>query len=243
MRMKNNLFTAKTEYESRLKISPEKTLTKITVYDESGNKISSRTIEKEISKGMFAEASYKEASENRRFEIQMYWHRAAYFWAFIISIYTAFFFISGNDENAIPHSALIKLGLAFLGFLFCSGFYLVNVGSKQWIKNWEYHEGLLEDEFAGSLYKTYLYNRDESFSVSKINECLCLALSFASGAFFVLHLVDCIEKWFEVCPAFKFAIFAASITFVAIFLKYAKSHLMGNDKDEEDLNFKKVEYE
>lgn len=243
MRITKDLFGAKSTYESRLKVSPEKTTTTITVYDATGSIISSRTIEKETTKGRFSEAAYKEAAENRRFEIQMYWHRAAYFWAFIVSIYTAFFFISGKDGEGVSHSHLIRLGLAFLGFLFCAGFYLVNVGSKQWIKNWEYHEGLLEDEFAGKLYKTYLYDCEKSFSVSKINECLCLALSFASGAFFVLQLVDCIQKWFAPCPALCFALFAASIAFLAIFLRFAKSRLMGNNEAKQELNFKRAEYE
>lgn len=246
MRITKDLFGAKGEYESRLKVSPEKTTTTITVYDAAGSIISSKIIEKETTKSKFSEAAYKEASENRRFEVQMYWHRAAYFWAFIVSIYTAFFFISANSVNAdanIPHSHLIRLGLAFLGFLFCAGFYLVNVGSKQWIKNWEYHEGLLEDEFAGKLYKTYLYDSEKSFSVSKINECLCLALSFASGAFFVLQLVDCIKKWFGFCPVLCFVLFAASIAFLAIFLRFAKSRLMGNNESEQELKFKRAEYE
>ncbi len=248
MRITKDLFSSKSEYESRLKITPEKTTTTITVYDATGSIISSRTIEKETTKGRFSEAAYKEAAENRRFEIQMYWHRAAYFWAFIVSIYTAFFFISANanggkDDANIPHSHLIRLGLAFLGFLFCAGFYLVNVGSKQWIKNLEYHEGLLEDEFAGKLYKTYFYDTEKSFSVSKINEWLCLALIFASGAFFVLQLVDCIQKWFAPCPALCFALFAASIAFLAIFLRFAKSRLMGNNEAKQELNFKRAEYE
>ena len=35
--------------------------------------------------------AWKTAWENRKFEIEMYWRRAAYFWVFIAAIYTAFF--------------------------------------------------------------------------------------------------------------------------------------------------------
>ena len=187
------------------------------------------------------ELAYKEVCETRRFEIQMYWHRAAYFWAFIVSIYTAFFFISGNDGDQIASKEIIKLALAFLGFVFCLGFYFSNKGSKVWQENWEILEGLLEDEVSIKLYKTFYYDAKNNYSVSKINDWLCGILSAFSFVFFAMVLIQTINLLF--CPYYiKLAIFVMTLFCVMLFLHIAKKSISGNECGEKELEFKKVEY-
>ena len=89
--------------------------------------------------------AWKTAWENRKFEIEMYWRRAAYFWVFIAAIYTAFFNVlkmcveKKIECNTLKcFQAVMLVVLAFLGFVFCLGFFLQNIGSKQWQTNWEY---------------------------------------------------------------------------------------------------------
>jgi hypothetical protein len=71
--------------------------------------------------------------------------------------------------------------LACLGFTFSLAWYFVNRGSKYWQQNWELHVDLLEDDFAGPIYKTVIqpsmFDFCEitgafPFSVSKINQLL-----------------------------------------------------------------------
>lgn len=112
--------------------------------------------------------AWKTAWENRKFEIEMYWRRAAYFWVFIAAIYTAFFnvlkiCVEKQTECNTPKcfQAVMLVMLAFLGFVFCLGFFLQNIGSKQWQTNWETHVDLLEDEVVGNLYKIFVQDKKE----------------------------------------------------------------------------------
>lgn len=189
------------------------------------------------------ELAYREACENRRFEIQMYWHRAAYFWAFIAAIYTALFFISGKDGDGAEFGQVIKLALSFLGFAFCTGFYFANRGSKVWQENWEIHEGLLEDKVAVRLYKTFHFDRKNDYSVSKINDWLCGILSLFSFGFFCATLVLSIQKWFGRFPfAVKFFLFALSVFAVLLLLHIAKKSVRGNKSGAKTAEFKRADY-
>ena len=67
--------------------------------------------------------AYERAAKTREFEIGLYWKRAGYFWAFIASIYTAFFSVQKefyyNKHAGFTHGALPLLVLSALGFFFC----------------------------------------------------------------------------------------------------------------------------
>ena len=136
----------------------------------------------------------KNALDIRKFEIEMYWKRTAFFWAFIVSIYTAFFFLltkQNNDEYAI-----FLVLLSFLAIIFSIAWVFVNKGSKFWQENWEQHVSLLENEplydvflnpkESGSWYKPF---KEYDFSVSKINLFLSFVVSISSFLVFVFSLV------------------------------------------------------
>lgn len=123
-----------------------------------------------------AEKAFAKAWEIRNFEIELYWKRATYFWAFVASTFVGYFALVAADKYSNPD----KYQHAEVYFVICLGFIvslawlLTNRGSKQWQRNWESHIDLLEDQFTGPLYKTVV--PDFTFSVSKINELVSAAI-------------------------------------------------------------------
>src|SRR6266705_6862631 len=89
------------------------------------------------------------ALDTRKFEIDLYWKRATYFWAFIGAAFAGFFAIQSMGGLFEARYLLCCLGLVF-----SAAWYFVNLGSKCWQRNWELHVDLLEDEIMGPLYKT-----------------------------------------------------------------------------------------
>lgn len=130
----------------------------------------------EDKKREFINESYKVALDTRKFEIDMYWRRANYFWLFIAAIFVAYF--SALREKL----EYVSGALSILGFLFSFGWNMVARGSKVWQENWEMHIRYLEEEIHGPLFKTFsLPNNDfwklskeYPFSVSKVNQILSL---------------------------------------------------------------------
>jgi hypothetical protein len=133
----------------------------------------------------------------RKFEIDLYWKRATYFWTFIGAALTGFIAIQQiHSDEIILWSVLIGC----IGFVFSVAWYCVNRGSKQWQENWENHVDLLEDKEIGPLYKIVtgrpkftkpwyhpkgwlprietLITGPGPFSVSKINQIVSLFVIF-----------------------------------------------------------------
>ena len=125
-----------------------------------------------ISNGKLEEA-YKQAADIRKFEIELFWKRGTYYWAFILAAFTAHFALMGmlfsSDSECVnkafslknmcnlPSLSLFALAVtALFCFFFSLAWTLVNKGSKFWQKNWEAHIDMLEDEVTGNLYKTFL---------------------------------------------------------------------------------------
>jgi hypothetical protein len=143
-------------------------------------------------------AALEEARENRKFEIDLYWRRAAYFWVFIAAAFGGYSTLQGDRQT-------IAFLVACLGFIFSLAWYFVNRGSKFWQQNWELHVDLLEDDFAGPIYKTVVQRKQcrfrdltgaYPFSVSKINQLLSLFvtvvwLTLIARSFFVVWDIQC----------------------------------------------------
>jgi len=131
------------------------------------------------------ENALKHALEIRRFEIELYWKRATYFWTFIAGAFAAYGVIQGvGDPTQKVHLSVL---VGVLGFVFSFAWQAVNRGSKKWQENWENHVALLEDKAIGPLYKTvigrppvdgfsieHLLTGPESYSVSKINQIISI---------------------------------------------------------------------
>lgn len=129
-----------------------------------------------------AEKALDLALDIRKFEIELYWKRATYFWTFIGAALAGYALVYAKADNK---DAWLLLTFSCLGFLFSIAWYLVNRGSKFWQNNWERHVDLLEDRVLGPLYKTIAHSisgnnpltAPAEYSVSKINQILSLFVS------------------------------------------------------------------
>lgn len=118
-----------------------------------------------------AKAAFERAWNTRNFEIERYWQRATYFWAFQAAAFAGYFaVVNSNVYRQTPFTlyCIICIGL-ITGFAWA----LINIGSKFWQRHWEKHIDMLEDQFTGPLYKiVYTYKHRTTFSVSKINDII-----------------------------------------------------------------------
>lgn len=137
------------------------------------------------SKPSKAEKALALALDIRKFEINLYWKRATYFWAFLAVALAGYFGIfSAKDLQDHPNERAEALFIvSCLGFVFSVAWYFVNRGSKFWQENWEKHVDLLEDPVNGPLYKIVLSDAETHFlkfwgpypfSVTRLNQLLSL---------------------------------------------------------------------
>lgn len=119
-----------------------------------------------------ATKAYEMAWDARKFEIDNYWKRTTYFWAFQITSFAAFLAVINSDSyNQIPSkNPEILFAIISFGLITSLAWALINIGSKFWQRHWEKHIDLLEDKITGPLYKTvFAHKSTKTFSVSKIN--------------------------------------------------------------------------
>jgi len=157
----------------------------------------------------------KQAYEVRKFEIELYWKRATYFWTFIGASFVGYAALF----NSSSHSKEGLVLLSCIGLVFSVAWHCVNRGSKFWQENWENHVELLEDNVYGPLYKSITMRpkidkrrrakalafaiAPEQFSVSKINQLVstyiviiwCLLLWSASEV-----CLSCDINWSKLIP-------------------------------------------
>lgn len=110
--------------------------------------------------------AYDVAWSAKNFEIENYWRRATYFWAFQVASFAAYFGVFSSSFYAKNTEVLYCV--ICIGFVTALAWALINNGSKSWQRNWENHVDMLEDLVTGPLYKTVSVKG--TFSVSKINE-------------------------------------------------------------------------
>jgi len=157
----------------------------------------------------------KQALDIRKFEIELYWKRAGYFWTFIAAAFAGYFAL-GRDGDIVSTYVV-----TCLGFLFSLAWYFVNRGSGAWQRNWEAHVDLLEDGIMGPLYKTTLnrgkykiYHLAEPFSFSPTRIHNILALSVTTV--WILLLVQAGLKAGVLCPPSSYlAVTMSGLTMIA----------------------------
>ena len=130
------------------------------------------------------------ALDIRKFEIDLYWKRATYFWTFIAATLAGFVAIQASSST---NKTDLSVLLCNLGVVFSFGWLCVNRGSKHWQQNWENHVDMLEDQVIGPLYKVilsrgqpkklgewivHLLTGPSPISVSKINQLISLFVTF-----------------------------------------------------------------
>jgi hypothetical protein len=113
-----------------------------------------------------ANKALEHALDIRKFEIDLYWKRATYFWALIAVAFAGYFAILSSEH--LEDKNYLAYVVALVGTIFTWAWYLVNRGSKFWQENWENHVDNLEDAVIGPLYKTVLHRpKDDGFLIDK----------------------------------------------------------------------------
>ena len=141
------------------------------------------------------------ALDIRKFEIELYWKRATYFWVFIALAFTGYALIYLNKNEFLNDLDFmtIRTLVSGYGMIFSFSWYIVNRGSKFWHNNWERHVDFLENDLIGNLYKTVIskdnlskYNpfSEYAFSVSKVNLLLSFSIFFLWIFVFLRDVID-----------------------------------------------------
>lgn len=118
------------------------------------------------------------ALETRKFEIDLYWKRTTYYWAFSAAIIAAYALVYTKKDPGVGSYTLLSV-LALCGVVFSLGWYLANRGSKYWQENWEDHIAQQITRHYGPIFKILKHPKRQKrlwgiggfpFSVSKINQ-------------------------------------------------------------------------
>ena len=127
----------------------------------------------EINKASVLEA-FKIALDTRKFEIDLYWKRANYFWLFIATIFI------GYCSTVNYPSKYENILMTFLGYTFSVCWLCVNRGSKFWQENWEKHIENLSKNLGYPIFGLIACEKYSAmnpidkypYSVSKVNQIL-----------------------------------------------------------------------
>lgn len=198
-------------------------------------------------------AALDKALDIRKFEIEFYWKRGAYFWAFIVVAFTSYFLVLTMDISKSGLSMDFKDELTFLlnllGLFLSTSWFFVNKGSKYWQENWEKHVDLLEDDIMGPLYKTTVirintfdrFNPLSSFpySVGKINQLISFVVLFFWLYLLIRFIVVKFNFPFEFKNCNYLIIGALFLVFFLILVLFAKS----SETNGKEINMKRREIE
>lgn len=123
--------------------------------------------------------AFEKAHDIRKFEIELYWKRTAYFWTLIAATFAGYFILLTSDSEKLAYKDIYLTIISSMGLIFSLGWFLAAKGSKFWQENWEGHIDMLENAITGPLYKTVLHDTSrkkfsitsaQAFSVSKVNQ-------------------------------------------------------------------------
>ncbi|EPQ3345976.1 hypothetical protein DN462_25835 [Citrobacter freundii] len=175
------------------------------------------------------------AHDIRKFEIELYWKRATYFFAFFTVITAAFGYLFTSEKYS-----LFAPGVSIIGIVLSICFIYVNKGSKYWQCNWEYLIDKLEVYITGNLYKVYFFKStdDQRPSVSDIN--LLISYTICS----IWHLMFFISLYMTThwqLITFWFYLISYSISSIYILFscrKYISSIITKEQKDLSVRNFR-----
>jgi hypothetical protein len=188
---------------------------------------------------MLLKAAFDQVSDIRKFEIELYWKRATYFWALIAVAFAGYFSILASEH--MTNKFFLSLVVSCIGFVFTFAWFLSSRGSKYWQENWENHLDLLENNVTGPLYKTLLERSGHiniaekyitgplSVSVSKINQWVSvfvvfswITLVFYSGYKSLSPLSISKDQWL-IIGAHLLIVFLAILCCVMMF-SFVKTH-------------------
>ncbi|MBV6846165.1 hypothetical protein KWH29_12520 [Xanthomonas campestris pv. paulliniae] len=193
--------------------------------------------ESKFPSGPLREKALAQALDIRKFEIEMYWKRASYFWTLIAVCFAGYGLTFGKANIGFVPTALCCIGLVL-----SVGWSLVIKGSKQWQENWENHVEMLEDSTQGPLYKTVLRRPEPigfrarskqlltgpaSFSVSSINQLISYFISIV----WLTLLITTLDFGASQISVPKIALVSLSVVTCALFFLVGRTHLESHTND------------
>ena len=143
------------------------------------------------------EKAFEIALDTRKFEIDLYWKRTAYFVLFIGAIFVGYYNVFSNSK-----SHWVSLSIAALGFLLSLLWYMANRGSKFWQENWEAHIEELSTYLGIPIFGIIKSRKDPiykvmghyPFSVSKVNQMVSLIITISWFLTFIKEALIFNEK-------------------------------------------------
>jgi hypothetical protein len=173
------------------------------------------------------DAALRLAYDHRKFEIELYWRRATYFWAFqAVAFASVGLFL---QDGALPSNSNIMFVPVLLGAITGAVGWLTSAGSKFWQENWESHVDLLENEMSARMTAAILFRDEPRFSVSKLNQVLlaCLFIGWISAFVYL-----CAPSHFEAIAAWQpwvspLAALIFLVASLAALLKWGRTQLSG----------------
>lgn len=192
------------------------------------------------------ESALRTALDTRKFEIELYWKRATYFWAFIAAMFVAYFTVYNSDK--INEIKGITILISALGYFFSLGWYFVNRGSKYWQENWEAHVDLLGQNIQGNLFTTIKKSNENfldlsdayPFSVSRVNQFLSIIMSLTWFGLFIFSILFSFNKlvYFESnFYWFFFSLITILLILTIVFFNFSKSFILRRNKKKKILEF------
>ena len=170
---------------------------------------------------------FKIALETRNFELELFWKRSAFFWAFIVSAFAGFAALKKDSPGYAFAAACFGLICSFV-------WTLANRGSKYWYEVWEKKIAEIEKETDPKLTFDIFKEEDVSqslwldgrrFSVSRLAICLSDFICF----FWVVIIFQELRRDFPdfqiVCGLFshhKLLLALASFGYMACIFKKTK---------------------
>lgn len=179
-------------------------------------------------------SAYNVAADTRKFEIELFWKRSTFFWAFITAIYTAYFYVLTSVYKS-AHGAFPLVVLSALGLFFCVSWYFASKASKRWQENWETHIDLLEDDITGPLFKTYLSK--PSYSVSKIAITAGLVVSICAYVLLVYEFMNMAKHRLHCSPLLRIILTVIFSAFIVLCLFIYSRHIAGDQSGRKEISF------
>ena len=192
------------------------------------DKISSSTAYQNIFNLNSRKEALQIAIQNRKFEIELYWKRATYFWTLIAAVFVGYFASQGKGSTSFNFAPFI---ISCIGLLFSLAWHIVSRASAYWHANWDAHVHQLENEFIGPLHKMTIDKnafrlRDIEypyrFSGTKIHSLTSLYIIFI-WFFLLIKSLFAFSKWADPCSYFIIVcVFFTTAIFIFLLLRKTK---------------------
>ena len=153
------------------------------------------------------ERAYNKAWEAKNFEIENYWKRANYFWAFQVASFAGYFAVVSAES--LKNEPQISYVVICIGLVTAFAWSFINRGSKTWQRHWEIHVDMLEEQVTGPLYKTV--TEKKTFSVSKINDIVSRFFVLIWSVLAIKYFIEHINFYPSNIRYFDYVVFLSSV--------------------------------